>query len=84
MTALRDKLPEPAPGLDDAYELLERLPRVAMLPPYFGTEGSNKWWELHRQRKAIRSWLREHNRAALARIEIDRRRKAAFAAEGLA
>ena len=84
MTALCDELPEPAAGLDDAYALLERLPRVPMLPPYFGTDGSNKWWELHRQRKAIRSWLREQNLVALARIEIDARCQAAVAGEGLA
>jgi hypothetical protein len=59
-------------------------PRQSMLPPYFGTEGTNLFAVIGDQRRALRSWLRRNHVFARARREIAARRKAEFAAAGLA
>jgi hypothetical protein len=56
----------------------------AMLPPYFGTECTNMFAVISDQRRFLRSWLDRNHLFAMARREIAARRKAAFAAEGLA
>jgi hypothetical protein len=54
------------------------------LPPYFGPEGTNMFAVIGDQRRTLRSWLRRNHLFALARREIAARRKAEFAAAGLA
>jgi hypothetical protein len=61
-----------------------RAASQAMLPPYFGTEGTNLFAVISDQRRFLRSWLDRNHLLAMARREIAARRKAAFAAEGLA
>jgi hypothetical protein len=59
-------------------------PPQSVLPPYFGTEGTNIFAVIGDQRRAVRSWLRRNHLFAQARREIAARRKAEFAAAGLA
>jgi hypothetical protein len=59
-------------------------PRQSTLPPYFGTEGTNKFAVIGDQRRALHSWLHRNHLFAQARREIAARRKAEFAAAGLA
>ena len=54
------------------------------LPPYFGTEGTNIFAVIGDQRRALCSWLHRNHLFAQARREIAARRKAEFAAAGLA
>jgi hypothetical protein len=51
-----------------------------ILPPYFGTEAENRFREANRQRHFLKDWLRRNHLFAVARHEIARRRKIAFAA----
>ena len=54
-----------------------------ILPPYFGTEGTNRFVVIGDQRRALRAWLHRNHLFAMARREIASRRAAAFEAAGL-
>jgi hypothetical protein len=57
-----------------------RAAPVAVLPAYFGDEGVNFFAAIGDQRRFLRAWIRRNHLYAIARREIARRRKIAFAA----